>query len=287
MDFGKAQTLTKVITEWVEQTEGWFTYQQLDKDLDIGSPEGKTLRRGVLKGLCDAGSVQRDPKKNGVFRVLDNRAPIIDWQSADVSNVLDLKWPFKLEEWVNIYPKNIILLAGTFNAGKTAFCLNFIAQNMHRAEISDLLPIEYFSSEMGAEEMKVRLNKFNLSDWAFIPREKSSNFADVIKPNKINIIDYLEVTDKFYLIAEELTAIFDTLNKGICLITVQKKQGAIMGRGAEFSLEKPRLYLSLDNGQLSIIKGKNWAVEGQNPNGKKWTFQLVSGARFIKIKEAT
>jgi len=33
-------------------------------------------------------------------------------------------WPFKLENLVHLYPKNIIVLAGASNTGKTAFLLN-------------------------------------------------------------------------------------------------------------------------------------------------------------------
>jgi hypothetical protein len=37
--------------------------------------------------------------------------------------------------------------------------------------------------------------------------QRSANFADVIQPDQINIIDYLEITDNFFLVAEELSEI--------------------------------------------------------------------------------
>ena len=277
--------LTKeTVKAWIETTSGWWHYRELDKDLDIGTPQGKSNRRVFLKRLCDDHFVERHPKEDGKFRLLDNQAPIIDWQTADSTKVLGLNWPFELEKLVAIYPKNIAVIAGTFNAGKTAFCLNFIARNQHRTEIASLLPIQYFSSEMGPEEMKLRLGKFPVSDWAFEARERSANFADVIMPDNINIIDYLEVTNDFFLVAEEISKIWDRLKGGIALIAVQKKQGAILGRGAEFSAEKPRLYLSMDAGRLTIVKGKNWAQEGQNPNGLKFSFKLVGGYKFVEVQ---
>ena len=280
------EKLTQLIVQsWIETTQGYWHYRDLDKDLDIVSPEGKTHRRVILKRLCDLGVVEKDPRQEGKFRRVDSQAPLIEWQTADATKTIALEFPFGLEQWASIYPKNIIVLAGSFNAGKTAFCLDFIRLNQHRVELADFLPIEYFSSEMGAEEMKLRLSKFSESDWAFNARERSSNFADVVKPDKINIIDYLEVTTDFYLVAEEISAIWNKLHKGIALITVQKKRGAELGRGAEFSAEKPRLYLSMDNGLLTIVKAKNWAKEGENPNGKKFSFSLVGGARFTNIQE--
>ena len=135
---------------------------------------------------------------------------------------------------------------------------------------------------MGGEELKLRLSKFGNLKWTFDPRERSTNFADVIYADDINIIDYIEITSgEFYMIAEELRAIFDKLKKGIAVIALQKKKGAELGRGAEFSLEKPRLYLSMDSGTLKIIKAKNWAVEGENPNGVEFKFHLLHGAEFI------
>lgn len=275
----------QVVTQWVEATKGWWKSQDLDRDLGIVSPEGKAVRRVYLKRLCDQKILERHPKEDGRFRLVDSQAPLIDWQTADASNVVKIKWPFELEKWVNIYAKNIAVVAGSFNAGKTAFCLNVINLNQHRIELKDLLPIQYFNSEMGPEEMKLRLSKFPTDDWAFEARERSSDFADVIQPDKINIIDYLEVTNDFFLVAQEITKIFDRLNKGIAVVTVQKKQGVSLGRGAEFSAEKPRLYLSMDAGKLTIVKGKNWAQEGKNPNNKKFSFKLIQGWKFIDIKE--
>jgi hypothetical protein len=60
-----------------------------------------------------------------------------------------------------------------------------------------------------------------------------------------------------------------------------------MGRGAEFGLEKPRLYLSLGANRLEIVKGKNWAQEGINPNGMCWEFALVGGYKFVNIREVS
>jgi len=46
------------------------------------------------------------------------------------------------------------------------------------------------------------------------------------------------------------------------------------------SIEKARLYLSISDGNLKIVKGKNWATE-HNPNGMEWKFKLLQGSKFI------
>lgn len=274
-----------IVETWVKQTEDWFDYADLDRELGVGSASGKTARRVICDRFVKAGLLRRHPNRKGTFRLVIDDASVIDWQNADTSNIVDILWPFDLQNLVTIYPKNVIVIAGSFNSGKTAFCLNVIELNQHREKIKNLLPIQYFNSEMGAEEMKLRLGKFGPVEWNFIARERSSNFSDVIKPDKLNIIDYLEVGDNFYLVGEELSEIFNRLGKGIAIVALQKKRGAEMGRGAEFSVEKARLYLSMDNNLLRIVKAKNWATEGDNPNGKKFRFKLSQGCRFSNIEE--
>lgn len=274
-----------IVEEWIKDTDGWWTVEALDRDLNIKTATGKTHRRQIVRRLFLAGLIQRYPGVNGKYRLVVEEAPLIKWEEADTSNIVDLKWAFGLEKLVTIYPKNLIVVAGTFNAGKTAFCLDFIWRNMHSPHLASLLPIVYFTSEMGEEELKLRLRKFPATEWAFEARERSFNFPDVIRRDRINVIDYLKVGDNFWQVGDELEAIKDKLGRGVALIALQKKRGAEFGRGAEFSLELPRLYLAMDNNLLRIVKGKNWAVQGQNPNERKFSFQLVDGCKFVNIKE--
>ena len=276
------KSLAKEIRAWVVSSSGDFLSSQVVKDLNLSSRVDKKNLSKVLGRLVNEGLIERVSSKHGCFRRIERDAQLLDWRSADASTVLDLKWPFGLERLANLFPGNIIVVAGAPNAGKTALLLNLIRLNMTKHQIT------YFSSEMGPEELKLRLRNFeDLSpdDWNFGAYDRSSNFADVIQPNAVNIIDYLEVTTDFYKVGGEIKAIHDKLDKGLAVIALQKKRGAELGRGAEFSLEKPRLYLSMDDGELKVIKAKNWGEEsketGQNPNGKVFYFSLVGGCKFV------
>lgn len=109
----------------------------------------------------------------------------------------------------------------------------------------------------------------------------TGNFADVIRPDCINIIDYTELTEDIYMVADYLKVIHEKLESGIAVVALQKKIGAHLGRGAEFSLEKPRLYLSMDAGKTTIVKAKNWVKPDFNPNGLIIKYQIVGGCKFI------
>jgi len=274
-----SRSLSQEVNEYVLSTSGYFSSTDVEKCLQLSTRNDKKNLSAILSRLLQTNPpvIERYGNKTGVFRRIEMDAPAIEWQAADISATVSLLWPFELENYALIYPKNLAVIAGAPNAGKTALLLNVIKLNQFD------FTIHYYSSEMGPEEMKLRLSKFDdVESWTFDARERSMNFADVIYPDDINIIDYIEITSgEFYRIAEELRAIFDKLNKGIAIIALQKKKGAELGRGAEFSLEKPRLYLSMDSGTLKIIKAKNWAVEGENPNGVEFNFKLINGARFI------
>lgn len=278
--------LTTRIRNWVITTDGWFTYDQLDKDLQIRTEQERNTRRSAIYALKSEGIICKATDKEGVYRLVSGDAPVINWQEADDSAALNLIWPFNLHELVRILPKNVIVIAGAPDAGKTALCFNFIKNNMEK------YPITYFSSEMGALELKIRLGKFNSATpikWKFEALERSHTFGDVIRPDGVNIIDYLEITDNFYLVAGAIKDIWEKLQKGIAIICLQKKKGVQfeLGRGAEMSLEKPRLYVAMDAGILKIIKAKNWVDSTKNPNGLAWSFKLVDGCKFVNIQETT
>ena len=283
MTDSRQDQLSKLIREWVEQTSGWFDGFRIDKEFSIQTQVGKNTRRVILHRLVQEGLLKRHANKQGMYCLVSAEAPLLDWKNADDGHTIELHWPFSLEWYIKVYSRNLIVIAGSPNAGKTALCLNLIYRNM-----GGPYDIVYYTSEMGGEEMKSRLLNFEdieLDDWTFECRERSRDFAEVIQPDKVNIVDFLEITDTFYLVGEELRAIFEQLTTGIAIVCLQKKRGAELGRGAEFSLEKPRLYLSMDNNQLKIVKAKNWRSPTVNPNGKKWNYKLIQGCKFVDIQE--
>jgi hypothetical protein len=273
----KERNLSEDIREWVMSSSGVFLSSDVVTCLHLSSrEEGKNASK-VLERLKDEGIIEKYGDKRGSFRVVESSCEKIDFMNVK-DKVVDLRWPFDIERWVKILPKNIIVIAGEQNAGKTAFLLNTCFLNMGEFKIN------YFSSEMGAMELQDRLNKFecNLQHWDenINFRERSSNFADVIKPNDVNIIDFLEITDEFYKVGGMIKEIYDKLKKGVALIALQKNKGTDLGLGGARSIEKARLYLSIGDGHLKIVKGKNWATE-HNPNNMEWKFKLLQGSKFI------
>lgn len=279
LEQGKVTTsLAKKIEDFVRESSGWFNYEDIDKEFGIKTESDKHNRRMIIKRLRDTGTIEAHQSHNKLFRFINTRVRLIDFKAATTRTPLAVKYPFGLERYFNTYPGNVIALAGAANSGKTAFLLNLIRFNQFD------FPIYYQSSEMGKEELASRLEKFEgikLEEWKFTAEERSKDFADVIRPDAINIIDYMELSADFYAVAEYLRQIHDKLGSGICLVALQKKRNAELGRGGDFGLEKPRLYLSMDAGKCTIQKAKNWVNPEDNPNGLVINFKIVGGCRFI------
>jgi len=292
----RERNLAHEIARWIaEYPGGWFTTAELDRELGIGQTD-RTNRRVTLHRLAKDGIIEPQKGKSGVYRRVESAVDPIEWKEAEF-NEIELRWPFGLEEWEKTYERTVDVIAGSSGAGKTAFIFNFIRMNQHNHLI------RLMSSEMGPQQLKIRLSKFGLpvEEWAFDAISRNSNFADAILPDDINVIDYLETDgDAVYRVGNELRDIFNRLNKGMALVAIQKKmnrtrtyKGQVyhdtydLGRGAEFSMEKARLYLSIDYHHLKIVKATNWRYEDINPKGMQWSFKLVRGCEFVDVQQIT
>jgi hypothetical protein len=283
------------VREYVESSAGWFTHRDMDMELQYVTPQDKTARRVALLRLVKEGVLERHRSKDGMYRRVESGLQIIDWQNADMTE-LDIKWPFELEKWEISYPGTLDVIAGSSGAGKTAFMLNFIALNQTNHMI------RYMTSEMSAQQLKHRLGKFtDVPEWCFEPIRCSSNFADKILPASVNVIDYLEVDGENPSgVVNELRDIFDALTTGFVLVGLQKKghthgykkDGSMysirndLGRGGAFSMEKARLYLSMDYNELTVVKSSNRRNDDDEPlRGRRWGFYLYRGCFFENVEE--
>ena len=267
--------LTEEVRNWISVTNGNFSVTDCYKELQtITGVTNRNIYRVVLHRLSKEGLIEKSTERDGIFRLIQNECKDIDFLNV-VDVPLAIHFPFQVERYVKILPKNIIIIAGEPNTGKTAYLLNFSRLNMKEHKV------HYFSSEMGALELRDRLTKFEmpLNQWKFSAKERSSNFADVIHPDDINVVDFLEMTDEFYRVGGLIKEIFDKLQRGVAFIAIQKNRGTDYGLGGMRSLEKARLYLAMESGKIKIVKAKNWASQ-VNPNGLELDFKLIQGCKF-------
>lgn len=261
-----------------------FTSGKLDSEFNYGSRKVKRYRWQVLDAYVKEGKLERIGIDK--FRQIDHTADVIDWQAADTSDVVDIKWPMNLEKYVKTYHQSIIILAGEPGSGKTAFLEHTALKNMNHP-----MGVTIFNNDMSPEEIKERMENSGVvipNPPPFEIREKDCNFGDVIRPDGINIIDYLDLNSDLYKIGEEIEAIYRKLKRGIALIAIQKKPGQKIGLGGVFTIKRAKLYMSLstveDEGQLyhklEIVKARGRVNPKHNPNGMYWKFKLIGGIKF-------
>ena len=269
------------VREFVERSEGYFSVTEAFQSVP-NVTNRQSVRVALHRMVKDEKILERDPNRDGIFRKVNTDETEIDFKNAK-GDFLQIAWPFQIEKYFNTAPKNIIIVAGESDAGKTAFLLNFAALNNNRS-----MRCYYFSSEMGEFEMRERLRGFakpTIDGWRMKVFDRSSNFADVIRPDEINIIDFLEIHDEFYKVGLYIKQIFDKLNKGIAVIAIQKNPGKEQGLGGMRSIEKARLAINMERGgKLIIDKAKNWATMN-NPRGLAVEYNLVGGCHFKVIKD--
>ncbi|WP_415519298.1 MAG: bifunctional DNA primase/polymerase [Desulfovibrio aminophilus] len=269
--------VSALVDEFIEQATGTFTTSELCQWCGLNTREQRVAVSQALLRRIRKGILERVGSRNGQFRRVESECLPIDWQAAE-GEPADLSLPFGLSRLVDMMPGNIAVVAGEPNAGKTAFLLNVVRENMHKAQV------HYFNSEMGSQELRKRLAKFDmpLDAWSFHAWERTDNFQDAIRPGKgkLNIIDFLEVSEDFYRVGGMLKAIHDKLQGALAIVALQKNRGTDLGMGGGRSLEKPRLYLALEPGVVKIIKAKNWKT-ATNPNGLQLKFKTVDGCKLI------
>ena len=260
---------------WINSSPGEFCVKDISN-----KPEYWYVHTEMCERLVKAGILERVGKRKGWYRKIENALEELDFVNADDSPA-DIWLPLRLSEYVQLHYGNLVIVAGAPNSGKTALFLNIIKENMRKD-----WDVHYFTSEMEAGELKLRLSKFPdiaLDQWRFKAYRRGGDFQDIIRPgrNSLNIVDFLEVHDEFYIIARRLKEIHDKLNGGIAIVGLQKNPGQETGLGGWRSMEVTRLAVALDWGKCKIVKAKNWVDPEKNPNGWIMDFKLVNGCTII------
>jgi hypothetical protein len=279
-----------VIEEWVSLLpHGKFNVRDAWGELGIESAEGKQHLRVILGRLENKGIVASNGG-GGNYRKKDLEAPKIMWQDADSENIVRLKYPFGIEEYALIYPKNIVIVAGEKQEGKTTWLYEFIKLNM------DKFKIDLFNSETGPEQMKDRFTDLGIPlDAPFNVYERYDNFADVIDPSHITVIDYLDMNSEFYLAGAEIDALFRKTNSIVVIgmqipppsVSTIKGVKKVVERdyayGGGTTAKRAFIYITLSRRKLKLKHVKKPAVK-YSPENMMWSYSFSDKGEFTDIQ---
>lgn len=288
----RSRVIAQEVRDWLDSVEGQFNikdlYQwipELSKTTNDKRYISKCLARLVAKGQLERNN------RYGNYLKIEKDLERMDFLNIS-SKPIDIWLPFQTDETestlndlVEIYPSNIILIAGEKGVGKTTIGMNIAWENRNTWDI------KYLNSEMGNHELKKRIEMFKNTDpyeWAekisFYPVNEHFDKHLDIGAGKLNIIDYMESTgDDFPWVAKWIsnihTAILNT--ETVCVLCLQKPPGRDEAYGGTQTRNKPRLYLSVSKGKMRILDSKNW--RGENPQGKECEFKIVGGYKLLQV----
>lgn len=276
--------LTKIIFEkdvkrFMLSITGTIDMKEIAAFFDVRR-EQKGELYGIIQQMETDGLIARTGSRHGMYRLVDRNPHIMDLDAPEEAEC-NIQLPLLLHDLVTLYGRNIILCSGEKDGGKTSFALNTAYMNR------DIMPVRYFNSEMGLEELRSRLKNFpseyTWREWKKIAWfEQAKQFEDFIDPNGLNIIDFFEVGAEAYTVTEDIRRVFDKLDKGLLLIVMQKRSYKEYAVGGEGTLEKARLAVNLehkDGGNLArITVAKNW--KSDNPKWKVCKYKVYGGGEM-------
>lgn len=290
---GSYKKLTAHVDNWLELHTGeTFDLDTICRQLEITQRENRNYVTTILSKFVRANKLE---KTNRIYTIVNTLVNTIDWVNASDSESLDLKFPtshddfdtsgFPFQGHVSVSPGDLIIIAGVSNMGKTTMCLNILWDNM------DTYPCTLMGNEYVGSKFKRRVAHMT---WAnplkedgtpkFELIERYDRWQDVIRPDNINIIDWINLGDNFYMIGKVLENIKSKLNKGIAVIALQKDASKSLAVGGAFSEHLASLYFLLDYNRLTVKKAKEW--NHYNPNNRMYGFEIVSsGTQFHNIRE--
>jgi hypothetical protein len=285
----RGREIWKLVDAWLLLHLGEkFDLDTICRQLDI---KARDDRHHVVKKLSYEVTQENLEKSDRLYIFVNKDFKSIDWVNASSSPPLQIRWPYGIDDgtkfgfdgYVSISPGDIIVIAGVSNMGKSLFCLNFLWENM------DNYPCTLMGNEYSPGKFKRRVSNM---DWKepltaqgnpkFELIERREAWKDIIRPNNINIIDWINLDDNFYKMGSIIDGIQSKLKDGIAVIAIQKAEGKGLGLGGGFSEHLASLYLSIDFERITVRKCKEWSYK--NPNGEIYAFKITnSGTKFEDI----
>ncbi len=263
-----------------EDVYHFFNLDRKDQSVDAKHAMGRVLYE--LSHNEDATLAQA----GRYYRTVEKQEDEIKWwENNENEEGVPLRLPLELERFCTIDVPALIVIAGMTNAGKTSFLVKTIQLNLEKYGEN----IHYFVSE-GKELLHRRFVALGMPvPPPFHTYRRLTNFEDVIRPNALNLIDYIRVdSNAMYNVQDHLLAILGALKEsGIAIVALQKPPGRDLAYGGMFTAFDPSLYIAIDKGFMRFVKIKTpkRQEDDSDPYAIKFNFKIVRGVDFYDVHE--
>jgi len=297
------ERLSDRLREFLSTCEGRdvsLKYLRAELKIDPNSPAWNGVRE-YLRQFVKKRIIKPSGRNDGFYRVVKQVEPVNWWNDEISEDPINFLFPrsheddteFGIEDLVEVFSGDMILIAGTSNFGKTTLALNILGENLA------LMPCALMGSEYTAADGKVspkfkrRMNRMKWVNWIEDGKPKfqlypvGSDYEDYVQPDSLNVIDWISLPGEYYLIDTVMKSIKDKIGKGIAVVVLQKNRNVEYGEGGERTERYADVYITVDSyGNESMITlGKVKAPKGRVA-GRTWAFSIVDyGANLHNIRE--
>jgi len=284
------RVVSQLIDEWLPVYHDWFSSEDVWRHITgqgvILSVQGKKDVAKKLETGVERKLLRRHGKK---YKAIDkSTVKKSNPFTGARENLIKLRTPsmFGFNETINVSEGDVWVIAGESNQGKSTLAMNILGDNM------DSFPCYFISTEMTESKFVKRFRTMSWHDpykengdlkyeWGFTD---ATNYEEMIDPDKINIIDWVGLPDKYYLIENTIRDMKAYLNKGIAVLVLQKKEGQDAPVGGEFAYRRADVCLTISRGLLKVLKVKDW--NPPNPNYKMFAFGITDNeCHFDNVRE--
>ena len=269
--------------------------------IEPGSKEDQNLRTQISTTMVSQKVVKPSGLNDANYKVLIPVEPVA-WWNGDAEEPLDFRFPksyedessFGIEDMVEVFAGDLILLTGRTNYGKTTIALSILGENL-RLMLGILMGSEHTASNGKASpKFKRRMKRMAWADWLKEGKPRfellpvGSDYEDYVEADKINVIDWISLPGEYYLIDRVMSAIKDRVGKGVAVVVLQKNKEAEFAEGGERSERYADVVLKIDSfgkTESLLTVGKVKAPKGR-ATGRTFAFEIIDyGANLLNIRE--
>ncbi len=259
--------------------------------------------RNIMFQLAEAKIVSKVGRDAGVYKVITQVQPIsVFGQVRERKEPFPLYFPMDYEthmplsfdKEVIIREGDLILISGVSNYGKTTLIMNFLAENIEKHPV--LMGNEYTTPDHEpTPRFLSRLDSMNWVNWVddtgqdkFTLLPVMDDYAEHIVKDKVNMVDWINIeSGEHYMIGTLLNNMKRAAGKGLIIAAIQKAEGALAGRGGQFTKDFADLEILVDRMSdtetlLTIGKCKESITR---VTGRSWAYSIFQGVKLMNVRE--
>jgi len=302
-----AEITAREVKEFLSKIPGQvITLEKVRKELQIrAGTKSFDAVRNIMFQLAEGKRPVVKPTARGEYKVIVYASPVTVF-GTEKRPLVELKPPIDQEtkEPLDFFNDivfrqgDMIVLSGFKNMGKTALCLNLVAENLDMRPL--LMGNEYtIMNQNGFEvspRLRARLENMTWVNWndgdgktRFDLLPVYRDYAEQILPDRLVAIDWVNLPGEYYLVSPVMEDIKRATGSGISIVVLQKNPGTDYGRGGNPSKDFADVELLLDpygeDKQMVMLTVETVKESRKSVQGRRFVYRIKKGVEIVDFRE--